>query len=161
MRNAIFRAALAALMLSVAWLAPLAQAQSKDPVIGTWKINPEKSKYNPGPPPKSLVVKFEPAGKGVKNTTEFVNAEGKAFTIVYTAEYDGKDVPLTGSGTANAVAIKQLKDGSVERVDKKDGKVTSTMVRKVSKDGKTLTVTQKSTNPQGKPVDNMMVFDRQ
>jgi hypothetical protein len=160
MRNAYFKAALAALTLSVACLAPAAQAQSKDPVIGTWKINAEKSKYDPGRPPKSLVTKFEPAGKGVKNTTEFVNAEGKAFTITYTAEYDGKDVPLAGSPTANAVAIKKLKDGSVERVDKKDGMVTSTMVRRVSKDGKTLTVTQKGTNPQGTPINNVMIFDR-
>ena len=161
MRNACFKAALAALSLSIACLAPAAQAQSKDPVIGTWKINPEKSKYNPGPPLKSVVTKFEPAGKGVKNTTEFTNAEGKAFTVTYTAEYDGKDNPLAGSATANTVAIKKLKDGSVERVDKKDGKVTMTMVRQVSKDGKSMTVTQKATNPQGKPVDNVLVFDRQ
>ena len=36
-----------------------------NPMIGTWKLNPAKSKFTPGPGPKSLTVKIEPAGKGV------------------------------------------------------------------------------------------------
>ena len=159
MRNALGRTAVAALVLSLACLAPAIHAQSKDPVMGSWKLNPAKSKYNPGPPPKEIVTRFEPAGKAVKNTTEFVNAEGKAFTIVYTAEVDGKDYPLTGSATANAVALKKLANGSVERTDKMDGKVTQTLVRTLSKDGKSLTVVQKGTSPKG-PFENVMVFDR-
>jgi len=160
MRNAIGRSALAALVLSLACLVPAAHAQSKDPVMGTWKVNPAKSKYNPGPPPKEIVTKFEAAGKAVKNTTEFTNAEGKAFTIVYTAEVDGKDYPLTGSATADAVSLKKLADGRIERTDKKEGKVTQTLVRSLSKDGKMLTVVQKGTSPKG-PFENVMVFDRQ
>jgi hypothetical protein len=38
-------------------------AQSADPWVGTWKVNLEKSKYSPGPPPKSAVRKVEP-GEG-------------------------------------------------------------------------------------------------
>ena len=33
--------------------AVLATAQSKDPFVGTWRLNVAKSKYSPGPPPKS------------------------------------------------------------------------------------------------------------
>jgi hypothetical protein len=161
MRNAIGRTALVALVLSLGFLAPAAHGQSKDAAIGNWKINAEKSKYSPGPPPKALSTRFEAAGKGIKNTTEFTNPEGKPATIVYTAEIDGKDYPLTGSAVATSVSLKQLPDGSVERTDKKDGKVVQTMVRKVSKDGKTLTVTLRGKTAQGAPIENVMVFDRQ
>ena len=41
------------------------------PFVGTWKLNVAKSKYNPGPPPKSQTYQFEPSGaNGVKFTAE-------------------------------------------------------------------------------------------
>jgi hypothetical protein len=160
MRYATGRITFATLVLS-AWLSSPVQAQSTDPVIGSWKINPAKSKYSPGPPPKALATRFEAAGKGLKNTTEFTNPEGKSFTIAYTAQEDGKDYPLAGSASATAVSLRKLADGSVERTDKKEGQVVQTMVRTVSKDGKTLTVKLKGKTPQGAPVENVMVFDKQ
>jgi hypothetical protein len=39
--------------------APLAQS---DPQVGVWKLNLAKSKYSPGPAPKSGTVKIEAAG---------------------------------------------------------------------------------------------------
>jgi hypothetical protein len=42
-------------------------AQS-NPLVGIWKLNVEKSKYNPGPAPKSLTRTVEPNGDGVKDT---------------------------------------------------------------------------------------------
>ena len=80
MRSALGKMAFAAILMSLAWVAPAAWAQDKDLGMGTWKLNLAKSKYQPGPPPKSLVVTFEPAGKGVKTTSDFVNAEGQKTT---------------------------------------------------------------------------------
>ncbi len=51
-------------------------AQTSDPRTGTWKLNVEKSKFSPGPPPQSLTVKVEPSGQGEKVSTEGVNADG-------------------------------------------------------------------------------------
>jgi hypothetical protein len=42
-------------------------AQASDPRIGTWKLNAAKSKYSPGPPPKSQTLKIEPSGQGRKS----------------------------------------------------------------------------------------------
>jgi len=72
-------------------------AQMSDPRIGTWKLNVAQSKYSPGPAPQSLMVKVEAAGQGEKTTTDFVNADGTRTTTLYTANFDGKDSPLTGS----------------------------------------------------------------
>jgi hypothetical protein len=136
-------------------------AQGTDPRIGTWKLNVAKSKYSPGPIPKSLTVKVEPAGQGEKVTAEFENADGSRTTTQYTAPFDGKDYPLTGSPIANTVSLKRIDTRTTERTDKKDGKVAQTLRRVVSTDGKTMTVTTKGTNAQGKAVNNVGVFERQ
>jgi hypothetical protein len=135
-------------------------AQTTDPAMGTWKVNLAKSKYTPGPPPKSLTVKFEPADKGVKTTAELVNADGTASKSVYTANYDGKDYPITGSALADTVSIK-WDDKHLKRVDKKAGKVVQTFDRVVSADGKTLTIKHKGKNAKGEDVNNLIVLDKQ
>ena len=44
------------------------------PLIGTWKLNLAKSKFSPGPPPKSQTLTFEGAGQDLKNTAETIDA---------------------------------------------------------------------------------------
>jgi hypothetical protein len=137
-------------------------AQNKDPRIGTWKLNVAKSKYDPGPPPQSQTLKVEPSGKGEKITSETVTADGKTVTVTYTANFDGKDYPLTGSAVgADKVALKRIDARTTERIDKKDGKPVVTIRRVVSADGKTMTATSTGTNAEGKPMKNVAVFEKQ
>jgi hypothetical protein len=136
-------------------------AQAADPRIGTWKLNVAKSKYSPGPPPQSNTLKVEASGQGEKVTTEGVNAAGAPIKTQYTANFDGKDYPLTGSANADMVSLKRIDARTTVRTDKKDGKVVLTLTRVVSQDGKTMTVTTKGTNPQGQTVDNFAVWEKQ
>lgn len=157
LRHAILGFALAAFAASTN-----VSAQSKEPLgLGTWKLNVEKSKYSPGPAPKSLTAKFEAAGKGIKVTTQGVGADGKPNGTEYTAEYDGKDYPIKGSPTSDTVALKRISDTSSERTDKKAGKVVQTFKRVVAKDGKTFTVHITGSNAKGEPVNHMLVFEKQ
>jgi hypothetical protein len=78
-----------------------------------------------------------------------------------TAQYDGKDYPVTGSPLYDAYALKRINASTTESMQKKDGKIVFTNRRVVSKDGKVLTITQTGTNAQGKPVKNVLVFDKQ
>jgi len=151
------------LTLSVVLGADIANlsAQASDPRVGTWKLNVAKSKYSPGPAPQALTVKVEPSGKGEKVTTEFVNADGTRTTTEYTANFDGKDNPLTGSQIADTVSVKRINARTTERTDKKGGKVAQTLRRVVSQDGKTMTVTTKGTNAQGQAVNNVAVFEKE
>ena len=57
-------------------------AQS-DPLIGTWKLNITKSKFDPGPPPRSSTTHYEPAGRGLRDTLTGVDAQGKPTTSVF------------------------------------------------------------------------------
>ena len=159
MHSCISRVALATLMV-ILW-GNLASAQAADPLVGTWKLNVAKSTYSPGPPQKSGTVKFEAAGEGVKLTADIQDADGSATHTEYTGNYDGKDNPITGSATADTVSLKRIDANTTERTDKKGGKVVATFTRKVSSDGKTLTVTHKGTNAQGKPVNNLLVLEKQ
>jgi hypothetical protein len=136
-------------------------AQASDPRMGTWKLNVAKSKYSPGPAPQALTVKVEPSGQGEKVTAEFVNADGTRTTTQYTANFDGKDNPLTGSQIADTVSLKRIDSKTTDRTDKKGGKVAQTLRRVVSKDGKTMTVTTKGTNAQGQAVNNVAVFAKE
>jgi hypothetical protein len=111
--------------------------------------------------PQSLTVKVEPAGQGEKVTAEFVNADGTRTTTQYTANFDGKNSPLTGSQIADTVSLKRVDARTTVRTDKKGDKVAQTLTRVVAQDGKTMTVTTKGTNAQGQAVNNVAVFDKQ
>ena len=155
---------LAIVVLVVLVAADVAQlsAQSKDLRVGTWKLNVAKSKYDPGPAPQSQTLKVDAVGKGEKITSETVTADGKKVTVTYTANFDGKDYPLTGSALgADKVSLKRIDARTTERIDKKDGKPVVTIRRVVSADGKTMTATVKGTNAEGKPINNVAVFEKQ
>jgi len=135
-------------------------AQTPDPLIGTWKLNVAKSKYSPGPAPKSSTAKFEAAGAGLKVTVDTVPATGDAVHAVYTATYDGKDSPLTGNPDGDMISMKRTSANVTESTYKLKGKVTLTNTRTVSADGKTLTVVQKGTNAKGETVNNTLVYEK-
>ncbi len=156
-RKFVFALAAASLALSATHVT----AQSKNPRVGDWKLNVEKSKYSPGPAPKSLDLKVEEAGKGVHVTTSEVRADGSTMATEYTGDYDGKDVPLKGSPIADTTSMKMINKSVVVRTDKKGGKRVATYRTTLSKDGKTYKVEMKAKTPKGVPVHNVLVFERQ
>ncbi len=136
-------------------------AQAADPLVGTWKLNVAKSTYSPGPAPKSITAKIEAAGEGEKLTADGVRGDDTPIRVEYTAQYDGKDYPISGSPMADTVSLKRLDANTTERTDKKGGKVVQTLTRKLSSDGKTLTVTIKGTDAEGRPINNLAMFEKQ
>jgi len=132
-----------------------------DPTLGTWKLNAAKSKYSPGPAPTSATITYEETADGIKRTGENVLPDGTKTSLEYTAKYDGKDYPVTGSETFDMIALKRINDRTVESTLKKSGKVMTTARRVVSKDGKTMTLTITGTNAKGQKVKNIAVYDKQ
>src|SRR3954454_10368075 len=83
-------------------------ACAADNSLGTWKLDPAKSKYTPAPMPvKSLAVTRETAGAGAKVTTTGEQADGTAINATYTTQYDGKEVQVTGNAPYDTIAVKQ------------------------------------------------------
>ena len=149
---------LAVCLVATSSLSSFAQT---DPIIGTWKLNLAKSKYNPGPPPKSQTLTYEAAGQGVKVTNKIMGAEGKPIDIQFTANYDGKDYPVTGNPDWDTIAFKRIDAYKVEVTRKKAGKVVSTNTRVVSNDGKTMTITEKGVNAKGEKFSSIVVYEKQ
>jgi len=142
------------------FVASAAFAQS-DPQVGVWKLNLAKSKYTPGPAPKSGTTTIEAAGAGAKVTVDQELADGTKRHWTFTANYDGKDSPVTGNPEADTVARTRINATTVQTVSKKGGKVTTTQTSAVSSDGKTRTVTTKGVNAAGQQVSNVAVYEKQ
>ena len=139
-----------------------AGAQAPDPLIGTWKLDVNKSTYKPGPGPKSVTVVITPAAaKGIKVAIDVVPAEGAPLKIGYTSMRDGKDSPVTGNPGADAVAITQTSPTEGTIVYKLGGKPAVTAKTSVSKDGKTLTVTYTGIDAKGQAIQNVGVYTKQ
>jgi hypothetical protein len=136
-------------------------ALGADNWLGTWKLNPAKSKYIPGPAPKSQTLKQEAWEGGIKLTTETTDATGNTTHGEYSAKFDGKDYPWMGNPNADTISIKRVDDNTYQATWKLKGKVTITSKTVVSKDGKTRTTTQTGTDAQGKAVNNVTVYDKQ
>jgi len=152
---------LVALAVCVVALFSGSVALAADNWLGTWKLNVEKSKASPGPAPKSLTLKFEATKDGTRFTSDGVSADGKPMHGTYTSKFDGKDVPWEGNPEADTAAPKKIDDSSYENVWKKGGKVTITAKAVVSKDGKTLTISQTGKNVKGEAVNANVVFEKQ
>ncbi len=116
-RYAVFTAALLLVALALAVTAAAADQHS-----GTWKMNPDKSKYSPGPAPKNTTVKIEADDKGVKINAEGTNADGSELHVQYDAKFDGKDYPVTGVPYADMVSVKRVGADTIESTMKKGGR---------------------------------------
>src|SRR6266849_9501941 len=78
-------------------LAGVLLAQAQESLFGTWKMNAAKSKYSPGPAPKSNIAKWEASDGGVKLTVDVVPANGEPQHYESSGKIDGKDNPVTGN----------------------------------------------------------------
>jgi hypothetical protein len=139
--------------------AALLPAQSLDPLIGTWKLNVAKSK---GSTLKGGSTVVEAAGKGLKFSVEFVAADGTVSKWAFTANLDGKDVPVTGNSPyGDTASLARVGANTTIITSKQDGKVTVTSTIVVAPDGKTRTSTSKGTDVKGQTVDTVAVYERQ
>jgi len=135
-------------------------AQS-DPAAGTWKLNPAKSRYSPGPAPKSNVITIVVAGDTLKISSQGIDGSGKPTATNYTATFDGKDNKMTGNPAYDTVSHKRIDANTTEQTRKKEGKTVQTAIRKISADGKTMTVTSRGQTESGKPLNNVVVYEKQ
>jgi len=110
-----------------------------NPFEGRWKLNLAKSKFEPGPAPKSLTRTIVAQGDGAKYTFDGVSADGKPISYSFTVKYDGKDYPVTGTGMpagADSIAIRLVGTNKAEAIQKRSGKEVAKAEAEVSKDGR-------------------------
>ena len=141
--------------------APQVGLTQSNPLIGTWKLNLAKSKFTPGPPPKSQTLTFEGAGQDLKNTAETIDAQGQATKTVFMHIYDGKPHPTTGNAVFDATTYTQVDAYHVNWVRSKAEKAVQTGSNIISSDGKTFTVTTDGTGANSQPISSVAVYEKQ
>lgn len=159
--QAIFKTLFVGAVLAIGTGAVVAATPAADPAIGTWKLNLAKSKFSPGPAPKSQTRSYVESAQGITLTVKTTAADGKETTTTLTFKDDGKPYPVSGSSDYDMVSVKRVDARTVHSTQMKAGATVGTGVRTVSKDGKTLTFSQKGTHATGVKYDDVSVYDRQ
>jgi len=136
-------------------------ADATDPVVGTWTLNVAKSKFNPGPAPKSQTRTYSVDSAGVSLDVKGVGADGTAISQESTFKYDGRAYAMKGSADYDAITLKQVNATTVKSIMMKAGKPVGTTTRTISAKGKVLTLSTKATDASGKTYDNVAVYDKQ
>ena len=145
-------------------LATAALAVGIDPVLGTWKLNPAKSSYKPGPAPKSQIRVYQATREGTRVSVTTVNANGTTTVFQFDSNGDGKDYPVTGESDADAVSMRKVTDLISESTLKHGDKVIASVLREISEDGKTMKMTYSGyTTWKGyeERISNIAVYDKQ
>jgi len=158
MRKNLFVSSLLVCAATSMWAKP---AFASENWVGSWKLNATKSTFASEAVVRALTLKFEATPAGIKLTSEGTDAQGKPMQGEYTSKFDGKDVAWTGNPSADMASPKRIDDNSYENVWKNGGKATMMAKVVVSKDNKTLTVTQTPTGAQGGAAGSVAVYDRQ
>jgi hypothetical protein len=160
MRNRV-GVALAALLL-ISGIGMTLTARAADDVLnGTWKLNLAKSKYDPGPAPRSMTVTISVVNGAETYKMEGVDAMGKAIGASFTAKLNGPEAPTMGISYADTIQIKRLSPNHLIATHKMGGKVTMTTDVVVAADGMSRTLRYSGTNEKGVAVHDVVVFDKQ
>jgi hypothetical protein len=150
MRRIILACALAGVLSVPAF------GQGVDPLIGTWKLNNEKSINSQL---KSSTQTWTREGQNLINTAEGLDLQGQALKFVFRHIYDGMPHPTTGSpdydqttytrvgNTINAVRFRQGKTVEVGQI--------------VIVPGKTYSVTAEGISANNQPYHYVLVFEKQ
>lgn len=151
-----------ALLSLVACAFPQASLAQSSPLIGTWKLNLEKSKFTPGTAPRSQTATFQQDGQNIKNTNQTVDAQGNATTSVFLHIYDGQPHPTTGNQIYDATSYLRLDGNTIVYSRFKGGKLIQIGIIVVSQDGKSRTNTASGIlGPNGLAGTTVSVYDKQ
>ena len=160
MRRTILTGTFAAAVLLLPGLHVRA-ADSADPILGAWKLNLFKSKYIPGPAPRSQTRTYRQTPSGIVCTIDTVDPQGRKLpSIEFEEKYDGNYYPVKGSAVGDALALTRINDYLSEATIKHAGMVVAVTRRIITDNGKTLMLIYQETSTEH-PVDNVIVYDRQ
>ena len=115
-------------------------ATNQDPVIGQWRLDVSKSKYTPGPGPKSETRTYQLTGEGIKAVIVRTHQDGQVETIEYGANYDSVN-HVIGTADYDAVQLTRISAYVSEATLSHAGKQFGTARREIAKDGMTMVIT--------------------
>jgi hypothetical protein len=159
MRRHIYVVAVAlAVALGVGGLVTTVQAAGM--FKGTWKLNPARSKYTAGAPPKEETVTFEDVGDQETATVSGTAADGSPMTGTSHTPLKGGTGTITESpwdGISTKVVSASVRDVTYM----KGGKAMLHLHAVISRNGKTMRVTVRGMDAKGQRIAGVSVFEKQ
>jgi hypothetical protein len=153
-----------AVMILAAMLSPVVRAQD-DPFLGTWKLDVAKSQFKGAPPPKEETRTGVKEGSATRITFRGIAADGSKIDFTFITRYDNKPEPFSGTtvpGGAATVAIERVDaHTTVAHHFTKDGKPLWTTKNILSDSWKASTMTRTGKDANGKPMDQVTVWEKQ
>lgn len=135
-------------------------AQSS-PFDGTWKLDPAKSKYTTGSPMKEDTVTVTTTGGEDQIEGNGTAADGSPAHRKIAVPAKGGTGKFLIPSPYESVSQKIDNENARELSETKAGKEALHINAVVSKDGKTMRVTVKGLDGQGKPVSGVAVYEKQ
>lgn len=131
-----------------------------DPMLGTWRLNVEKSKFSPGPGPKALTITYTQEGDWYVMKSVGTAADGTAISRTGRFKTDGGEYAVDGPNGPGKMSVKRSDQHNAVSVTKLDGGGTVTVKTAVSSDGRTRTQTVTGTNSKGETLNHTIVLDK-
>jgi hypothetical protein len=146
-----------------------------DPIIGTWKLNWERSVWSPGPRPVPGLINLRQYAAMEGGWLQFsgvtTNQLGEATFQMSVAKLDGERHPVHTMATLAAFmsrgqpsnmtrSYRVIDRNTTEFITYTDGVPSLPSTRVVQPNGVTFIETTRGTNAQGVAVHNVLVFDR-
>jgi hypothetical protein len=145
-------------------LAVATAAMAEDPWVGTWKLNPAKSKAPGGrlPHPSSTNI-IEIQGDTMHLISNQTDSTGKLEHVEYTAKLDGKEYPVTATPPGPqpyTISLKRINSRTREFVEV-IGTFTIRGQDVLSEDGKSFSRIVNSKDAEGNDTSIIQVFEKQ
>jgi hypothetical protein len=127
-------------------------------------LDSARSTIDYGSLPKREVRTYSGTAQGgIRLSVEGVDGAGATFAYHAIGDFDGRDYPLVGAGTRNGgdtVSWKSIDVYTIDAVVKKAGTVVNATRLSVTRDRKTLTITEAGTRPDGSATRGVRVYER-
>src|SRR3954469_9325348 len=158
MRDAHGGACMRRILYTIALFATAGTLFAADPFEGTWKLNTSQSKSNATPKDETLAIAKQ--GDNYVVTITGTDAKGAAISVKYSAPASGGPAKIL-EGPYDAISTKRVDEHTRETTYMKGGKQIRTSRGVAAKDGKSLRVSFKGVDAEGKPAMGTLTFDRQ
>jgi len=140
-RRSLLASTVAVVLVTAPLVAQLRPTADPPPqLIGTWRLNVAKSKYAPGPAPRSETRVYRRQADGVHGVVTRVHADGRTEKFEYAANF-GKDMMVTGIQEYDSVTLRKVDDLTSDAVLSHAGNVYGVARRAIAPDGKSMTIT--------------------
>ena len=151
-------------MLLIAIFGLVGALRAADPIIGTWDLNLTKSKVaTQRSTPKELTEVYrETEGNQIEFISKATLADGSSYLMkgVWPAP-GGTGEVLQGGDPAVSYVQTLIEPGNWYRTALHDGKQVALIHKTFSKDGRVMIQTHKGMDRQGRPFEDVLVYDRQ